>query len=161
MATKTLNPLEWALADQIGYLQPLVRAHGVDWSGVANRFGLPENAKDLIGRKIEISVLLELLEFVAGEIDDDAAILDFFSELPQGAFPTFEFVASCAPSLRTGLKNWQRFFVLRGNCIKLAFDEQPEFGALTWEIPDRFAPRTQAFFAEVAWAASRIEHMAL
>ncbi len=39
------------------------------------------------------------------------------------------------------------------------FTDEPEFGVLTRDIPDRLGPRFENIFAKIAWAASRIGHI--
>jgi len=86
-------------------------------------------------------------------------MLDYFSDLPHGAIPIFDYVALCAPSLRAALQNWQRVIALRTNCYHMIFTEEPGYGILSWDIPDRLGPRTQNMFAKIAWASSRIENI--
>lgn len=160
MAARKLRSGEWGQAEQIGYLEPFLVAKGFGWSDLAQRFALPERTRDLLGMKIEMTLMLEVFEYAAHIAGDDAAMLDYFSELPHGAIPTFDYVALCAPSMRQGLQNWQRFIALRTNCYRMVFDEGATHGILSWDIPDRLGPRTQNMFAKVAWASSRIEYMA-
>jgi AraC-like DNA-binding protein len=160
LAARKLRSSEWGQAEQIGYLEPFLVAKGFGWADLAHRFDLPERTRDLLGLKVEMTLMLEVFEYAAHITGDDAAMLDFYSELPHGAIPTFDYVALCAPSLRQGLQNWQRFIALRTNCYQMIFEEDPAHGILSWDIPDRLGPRTQNTFAKVAWASSRIEYMA-
>ena len=41
----------------------------------------------------------------------------------------------------------------------MIFTQEPEFGVLTRDIPDRIGPRSENIFAKIAWAASRIGHI--
>ncbi|WP_346908868.1 helix-turn-helix domain-containing protein [uncultured Roseibium sp.] len=159
MAARKLQSEEWGQAEQIGYLEPLLVSKGKSWKGLVQRFPLPRHASDLKGRKVEMSLMLEVFEYAAELIGDDAAMLDYYSDLPHGAIPTFDYVALCAPSLRAALQNWQRFIALRTNCYHMIFTEETGFGILTWDIPDRLGTRTQNMFAKIAWASSRIEHI--
>ena len=159
MAARKLHSEEWGQAEQIGYLEPLLISKGLRWQDLALRFSLPKRAADLKNQKIEMQILLEVFEYAAELIGDDAAILDYYSDMPHGAIPTFDYVALCAPSLRAALQNWQRFIALRTNCYQMTFTEDRALGILTWDVPDRLGPRTQNMFAKVAWASSRIEYI--
>ncbi|MBO6758366.1 MAG: helix-turn-helix domain-containing protein [Roseibium sp.] len=150
---------EWAQAEQVAYLVPFVREKGYHWCDIARRFGLPPEAEKLKNRKIDLKMLLGAFEHVAELVGDDAVVFDLYSELPQGAIPIFDYVALCAPTVRMGLQNWQRFISLRTNCYTMEFTEDADYGYLTWQIPDRYGPRTQNMFAKIAWATSRIEQM--
>jgi len=159
LAARKLHSEEWGQAEQIGYLEPLINLSGRSWDDLVRRFPLPRRASELKDRKVEMSLMLEVFQYAATLIGDDAVILDYFSDMPHGAIPTFDYVALCAPSLRAALQNWQRFIALRTNCYHMLFTEEPDCGILTWDIPDRLGPRTQNMFAKVAWASSRIEHI--
>lgn len=159
MAARRLQSGEWGQAEQISYLEPLLNSKGRSWENLVQHFPLPKHASDLKDQKVEMSLLLQVFEYAAELIGDDAAMLDYYSDLPHGAIPTFDYVALCAPTLRAALQNWQRFIALRTNCYHMIFTEDPEFGILTWDIPDRLGPRSQNMFAKIAWAASRIEHI--
>lgn len=159
MAARKLHSEKWGQAEQIAYLEPLLMSKGRRWHDLARRFSLPNRAVDLKNQKIEMQILLEVFEYAAELIGDDAVMLDYYSDLPHGAIPTFDYVALCAPSLRAALQNWQRFIALRTNCYHMIFTEDPDLGILTWDIPDRLGPRTQNMFAKIAWASSRIEHI--
>jgi AraC-like DNA-binding protein len=159
LAARKLHSEEWGQAEQIGYLEPLLVSKGRSWGDLAQRFSLPRYASDLKDQKIEMQLMLEVFEYAAELIGDDAVMLDHYCDLPHGAIPIFDYVALCAPSLRAALQNWQRFIALRTNCYHMIFTEEPGHGILTWDIPDRLGPRTQNMFAKVAWASSRIEHI--
>lgn len=159
MAGRKLHSEEWGQAEQIGYLEQLLISKGRSWNDLAQRFPLPRRASDLKDQKVEMSLMLEVFEHAAELIGDDAAMLDYFSDLPHGAIPIFDYVALCAPSLRAALQNWQRFIALRTNCYHMIFTEEPGYGILSWDIPDRLGPRTQNMFAKIAWASSRIENI--
>ncbi|GGB48617.1 hypothetical protein GCM10011316_20900 [Roseibium aquae] len=150
---------EWAQAEQLRYIIPFVESKGFRWIDIARKFDLPARPEKLKNERIEAAVLLAAFEHVAELTGDDAAMLDYYSGLPHGSIPIFDYVALCAGSVRDGLKNWERFIAIRTNCYRMEFTEDADFGYLTWHIPDRLGPRTQNMFAKIAWATSRIEHM--
>jgi len=158
-AARRRSVREWAQAEQLQFIIPFAQSRGFRWPEIAHKYGLPETLEDLKGERVDAAALLAVFEHIAELTGDDSAILDLYSELPHGAIPIFDYVALCARSVRDGMKNWERFIVIRTNCYRMEFTETAEFGHLTWHLPDRLGPRTQNMFAKIAWATSRIEHM--
>ncbi len=103
MAARKLHSGEWGQAEQISYLEPLLNSNGWSWENLVQHFPLPGDASDLKDQKVEMSLLLEVFEYAVELIGDDAAMLDYYSDLPHGAIPTFDCVALYAPTFRAAV----------------------------------------------------------
>ncbi|WP_417676294.1 hypothetical protein [Roseibium sp.] len=78
MAARKRHCGEWGQAEQISYLEPLLNSNGRCWENLVQHFPLSGDASDLKDQKVEMSLLLEVFEYAAELIGDDAAMLDYY-----------------------------------------------------------------------------------
>lgn len=158
---KLLNPGadEWVTAGPVILLENLAAKAGADWQRIIAKSHL--NACMLLSpdNRIPIQPTLALFEDFGASCNDHDALFDGFHRLPRGDAGSFDYMALFAPSIRQALKNWSIFYPLRSNCIGLTYQETAQDGILTWDLPDRFGPRTIYSMAFMAYLVGRLERM--
>ncbi len=148
---------DWYRADTLGLLEKVATSRNISWPDVMLKFGLPLNINEDADATMPYATLVAMFEYLSGVLDDDALIFDLAHTIPVGYISTFDYVLLCAPTLRVGLQNWERFISIRTNCYTIGYRETTDNGIVEWHVPDRFGPSRQVSYGRIAWAASRIE----
>ncbi|WP_346895620.1 AraC family transcriptional regulator ligand-binding domain-containing protein [uncultured Roseibium sp.] len=148
---------EWARADALRVLRDSTPAELLDWSVLADRHGFDLDELDDPEGSVPITALYAVFEEAAEVSGDDARIFDIFNASDIGAFSLFDYLFTCAPTLREGCHAWQRFMQIRSNAYSVTFVEEEGQGVLEWKLQDRHGPWRQNMFARMAWAARGFE----
>lgn len=149
-------PEDWILARSLRSLEVYLVKSGLDWTEVAEKFGLDPSVGHQRRATIPIKTFLALREYSADITGNDALSFYLGSTAPIGFASTRDYIAISAPSLRVGMQNWARYNPMLSNAFTLSYTEQDGIGYLEWIIPDRLGPRTQFLFSNMSWAAMRI-----
>ena len=148
---------EWARADALRVLRDGLPADVLDWKDLADRHGFELDEMDDPEGVVPITALYAVFEEAAEASGDDARVFDVFNASDIGAFSLFDYLFTCAPTLREGCHAWQRFMQIRSNAYTIAFAEEGGKGVLEWKLQDRHGTWRQNMFARMAWAARGFE----
>ncbi|WP_346907794.1 AraC family transcriptional regulator ligand-binding domain-containing protein [uncultured Roseibium sp.] len=148
---------DWARADALRVLRDGTPADVLDWEDLAGRHGFDLDELDDPEGIVPISALYAVFEEAAEASGDDARIFDVFNASDVGEFSLFDYLFTCAPTLREGCHAWQRFMQIRSNAYTVTFAEEEGRGVLEWKLQDRHGTWRQNMFARMAWAARGFE----
>ncbi|MBD1549574.1 AraC family transcriptional regulator [Roseibium aggregatum] len=150
---------EWARADALRVLRDGMPADLLDWEELAGRHGIDLDELDDPEGIVPITALYAVFEEAAEVSGDDARIFDIFNATDIGEFSLFDYLFTCAPTLREGCRAWQRFMQIRSNAYTVTFTEGEDGrqGVLEWKLQDRHGIWRQNMFARMAWAARGFE----
>lgn len=148
---------EWARADALRVLRDGMPVDLLDWEELADRHGFNLDELDDPEGIVPITALYAVFEEAAEISCDDARVFDVFDASDIGAFSLFDYLFTCAPTLREGCHAWQRFMQIRSNAYTVSFDGEEGRGVLEWKLQDRHGTWRQNMFARMAWAVRGFE----
>lgn len=134
-------------------------SHGRNWNQVVDLFHLDPDPLTRTDTVIDIRRALEVMEYGASVLGNDALAFDMFADPPIGYGNSFDYIALSAPTFRDSLKNWERFYPTRTNCITLVFEEGEDQCILRWNLPQHYGKCSQITYAFVAWTVARMERI--
>jgi len=150
---------EWVTIRPLALMASYLVSHGQNWQQAVDRFHLDPDPLTNDDAKIDIRRAIEVMEYGAWLVGNDALAFDMFADPPLGYGSSYDYIALSAPTFRDSLRNWERFYPIRSNCISLSYEEHENEGRLTWDLPTHFGKSTQLTYAFVAWTVARIERI--
>ncbi|WP_343072387.1 helix-turn-helix domain-containing protein [Roseibium litorale] len=150
---------DWVTAGPVIMLESLSGKAGIAWSQILARARLDSRMLDAPESKLPIQTVLALFEDFGSRCSQPDVIFDAFYQMPKGHAGSFDYLALFAPTIRQALTNWSAFYPIRSNCIRLTYQETEQNGILTWDLPDRFGPRSFYSTTFFAYLIGRLERM--
>ena len=148
---------EWARADVIRILRDISSNCDLNWRQIADRYGFDLSSIEDPQGVVPITAWHGVFEEVARALDNDAAMFDLFNNVDIGCFSIFDYLFSCAPTLRDACLAWVRFIPIRTNAYRMVFEEDETGGYVEWPILEGRGEWRQNMFARVGWATQQLE----
>lgn len=149
---------EWARADVFRVLREVGSDYDLNWPHIAELYGFDLACLDDPQGTVSLTAWHGVFEHVAGALGDDAVMFDLFNNVDIGCFSIFDYLFSCAPTLRDACLGWMKFIPIRTNAYRLTFEETETGGYVEWPILEGRGEWRQNMFARVGWAAQQLEH---
>ncbi|WP_168206479.1 AraC family transcriptional regulator [Labrenzia sp. PHM005] len=149
---------EWARADVIRVLKDMCPNAGLDWSHIAQVYDFDLEALDDPHGIVSVTAWHGVFEYVAEALDDDSAMFDLFNKIDIGSFSVFDYLFTCAPSLRDACQAWIKFIQIRTNAYHLTYEETETGAYIEWPSLEGRGEWRQNMFARIGWAARQLEH---
>jgi len=148
---------EWARADVFRVLRDISSNCDLSWPQVAERYDFDLASIDDPQGVVPIPAWHGVFEEVAKSLDNDAAMFDLFNNVGIGSFHLFDYLFSCAPTLRDACLAWVKFIPIRTNAYRLSFEEDDTGGYVEWPILEGRGEWRQNMFARIGWATQMLE----
>lgn len=148
---------EWARADVFRVLRDISSNCDLNWPQVAERYGFDLASIDDPLGVVPIPAWHGVFEEVAKALDNDGAMFDLFNNVDIGSFHLFDYLFSCAPTLRDACQAWVKFIPIRTNAYRLVFEEGDTGGYVEWPILEGRGEWRQNMFARIGWATQMLE----
>ena len=148
---------EWARADVFQVLRDISSNCDLNWPQVAERYDFDLASIDDPLGVVPIPAWHGVFEEAAKALDDDAAMFDLFNNVDIGCFHLFDYLFSCAPTLRDACQAWVKFIPIRTNAYRLVFEEDDAGGYVEWPILEGRGEWRQNMFARIGWATQMLE----
>jgi AraC-like DNA-binding protein len=148
---------EWARVDAIRVLRDVCPDSGLDWQQIARTHHFDLDVLDDPQGIVSITAWHGVFEQVAEALGDDSVMFDLFNNIDVGAFSVFDYLFSCAPTLREGCQAWVKFIQIRTNAYELTFGETETGGYIEWPSLEGRGEWRQNMFARIGWAVRHLE----
>ncbi|WP_434053072.1 MAG: AraC family transcriptional regulator ligand-binding domain-containing protein [Roseibium sp.] len=148
---------EWARADVFRVLRDISSKCDLNWPQIAERYDFDLASIEDPQGVVPIPAWHGVFEEVAKALDNDAAMFDLFNSVDIGSFSLFDYVFSCAPTLRDACLAWVKFIPIRTNAYRIVFEEDETGGYVDWPILEGRGEWRQNMFARVGWATQQLE----
>ena len=148
---------EWARADVFRVLRDISSNSDLSWPQIADRYDFDLESIDDPQGVVPIPAWHGVFEEVAKSLDNDAAMFDLFNNVDIGSFHIFDYLFSCAPTLRDACQAWVKFIPIRTNAYRLVFEEDDTGGYVEWPILEGRGEWRQNMFARIGWATQMLE----
>lgn len=149
---------EWARSDVIRVLRDICPNAGLDWPQMAQIFNFDLEVLEDPQGIVSITAWHGVFEHVAIALDDDSAMFDLFNNVDIGSFSVFDYLFTCAPSLREACQAWVKFIQIRTNAYHLNYEETETGAYLEWPSLEGRGEWRQNMFARIGWATRQLEH---
>ncbi|WP_417670606.1 AraC family transcriptional regulator ligand-binding domain-containing protein [Roseibium sp.] len=148
---------DWVIARPLIRFAEIAGERGVDSASLIRASGLTPHDLGDPDNHIDVRSVFDAYERIAKALGDDATVFDIFASAPVGHGSVIDYVFLCAGTLEEGLRNWERFYPVRSDCIELHHERASGFGVLELRMPDHFGPNAQFTCGFLALLTSRIE----
>lgn len=148
---------EWARADVFRILRDTSSNGDLNWSRIAELYNFDLSSIDDPQGTVPITAWHGVFEHVADALGDDAVMFDLFNNVDIGCFSIFDYLFSCAPTLKDACHAWVKFIPIRTNAYHLVFEETETGSYVEWPILEGRGEWRQNMFARVGWATLQIE----
>lgn len=148
---------EWARADVFRVLRDISSNTDLNWPRIAELYNFDLAAIEDPQGIVPITAWHGVFEHVADALDDDAVMFDLFNNVEIGCFSIFDYLFSCAPTLRDACHAWIRFIPIRTNAYRMVFEEDDTGGYVEWPILEGRGEWRQNMFARAGWATQQLE----
>ncbi len=149
---------EWARADVFRVLRDICSNENLDWPGMAHRYNFDLCSLEDARGVVPITAWHGVFEQVAETLGNDAVMFDLFNNIEIGCFSIFDYLFSCAPTLRDACQAWVKYMPIRSNAYRISFQETDTSGYVEWPILEGRGEWRQNMFARVGWATQQLEH---
>jgi AraC-like DNA-binding protein len=149
---------EWARADVFRVLRDICSNEDLDWPHIAKLYNFDLECLENPEGIVPITAWHGVFEHVASSLGNDAVMFDLFNNIDIGCFSIFDYLFSCAPSLRDACQAWVKFIPIRTNAYRMIFEETETSGYVQWPILEGRGEWRQNMFARVGWATQQLEH---
>ncbi|MEP1931563.1 MAG: helix-turn-helix domain-containing protein [Roseibium sp.] len=149
---------EWARADVFRVLRDICPNESLDWDYIAETYNFDVTVLDDPQGVVPITAWHGVFEHVANVLENDAIMFDLFNQVEIGCFSLFDYLFSCAPSLKAACQAWIKFIPIRTNAYRMIFQETETGGYVEWPVLDGRGEWRQNMFARIGWATQQLEH---
>lgn len=148
---------EWARADVFRVLRDINSDKDLNWPQMAKDYNFDLASIEDPQGVVPITAWHGVFEHVASALGDDAIMFDLFNNLDIGCFSIFDYLFSCAPTIRDACMAWAKFSPIRTNAYRMVFEEDETGGYVGWPILEGRGEWRQCIFARVGWATQQLE----
>ncbi|MBG6155232.1 AraC-like DNA-binding protein [Labrenzia sp. EL_159] len=148
---------EWARADVFRVLRDFSSNTDLNWPHIAELYNFDLACIEDPQGTVPITAWHGVFEHVAKALGDDGVMFDLFNNVEIGCFSIFDYLFSCAPTLRDACVAWIKFIPIRTNAYRLTFEEGETGGYVEWPILEGRGEWRQNMFARTGWATQQLE----
>ncbi len=149
---------EWARSDVVRTLRDICSNENLDWPHMARLYNFDLASLEDPQGIVPITAWLAVFEHVAEELGNDAIMFDLFNNVEIGCFSIYDYLFSCAPTLREACQAWVKFIPIRSNAYSMKFEETETCGYVEWPILEGRGEWRQNMFGRIGWAAKQLQH---
>jgi|GEM_PF-1543741 len=148
---------EWARADVFRVLRDISSNSDLNWPQIAETYQFDLSVIEDPQGVVPITAWHGVFEHVAEALGDDAVMFDLFNNVDIGCFSIFDYLFSCAPTLRDACLAWVKFIPIRTNAYRMLFEEDETGGYVEWQILEGRGEWRQNMFARIGWSTQQLE----
>ncbi|SHL53436.1 AraC family transcriptional regulator [Roseibium suaedae] len=148
---------DWCRCEALRVLRDHPLTSGMNWRDLARKYQFDLAALDDAEGTAPFRAWFGVFEDAATYVGNDAIMFDIFYDIDLGTFSVFDYLFSCAPTLRESCQSWVNYIRMRNNVYLLEFRETENEGCFEWPIVDDFGCWRQNMFGRVGWAIRRFE----
>lgn len=147
----------WCRCEALRVLRDHPLMEGMNWKRLAQKYDFDLEALNDPEGVVPISAWFGVFEDAATFVQNDAVMFDIFYNIELGTFSVFDYLFSCAPTLRESCLSWVNYIRMRNNVYELEFHETDREGCLKWPIVEGYGAWRQNMFGRIGWAVRRFE----
>ncbi|MEL6287750.1 MAG: AraC family transcriptional regulator [Pseudomonadota bacterium] len=138
-------------------LRPVFEDRRLNFDKMVISVGLRREDLARDDQRIPLNAVVEMLEYAARTVDDDALAIDLAEAYPPGSTGVLGYAVLTAPTVRDAFIDVHRYFRLVTPHQQALFNETPDYGELVWEFSDMLAgPGAQYKTLTLAMMARRV-----
>ncbi|MBD8893164.1 AraC family transcriptional regulator [Roseibium litorale] len=148
---------DWCRCEALRVLRDHPLTRGMNWKHLAQKYKFDLDALDDPEGVAPFKAWFGVFEDAAVFAGNDAMMFDIFYDIDVGTFTVFDYLFSCAPTLRESCQSWVNYIRMRNNVYLLSFHETENEGCFEWPIVEGYGAWQQNMFGRIGWAVRKFE----